>query len=265
MAIQFKGLLGAFGHGASVSSYDYTTTLTTIETDEVGILVSVSDNTSVIDDFSNNEQASVTDSAGNTWTKQKEWTHTPTGVAGDGVTVGVWTTQATSQLLVGSTITLTFNSARTDKCCVGAVFTLSAGGVFGVSASPIATTTTGTTGYGTATHSGLANLERIWFRALAKEANATTALTPTAGYTSIGGGRSQNYAQAVMARGEFLISTDTGESSNPTLAVTGDTVGLFFPFKETVINPVRDVPKASLAVTRYAPTLALRINLPGEA
>ena len=233
MAIQSKGILARLGSGVSSLSFPLTTTTTTIEVDEIGVLVFSSDNTSLTDG-DNGEVASVTDPREHL-DEVGEFTHSPTGVAGDGVTVAV-DHAATAQLLVGSPSPSRSRRARRQGC-VGYVFTFAPGGTLAVSTAPIATTAVNSFGFGPATFSGLALLNRLWFRAGAKEVNSTSLLGPTPNFTWIGGGRSQNATQAVIVRGEFYINTSTGETSDPTGAGSGDSAALFFPFKEVVLSP----------------------------
>lgn len=41
----------------------------------------------------------------------------------------------------------------------------------------------------------------------------------------------------VAASGEFRLNTSTGETSNPTLAITGDTAGIFVAIDEVMARP----------------------------
>jgi hypothetical protein len=58
---------------------------------------------------------------------------------------------------------------------------------------------------------------------LGKKVNSVTGITPTSGWTAFTGQRSQNGASARIVRGEFIIDTSTGATSDPTMAVSGDT------------------------------------------
>jgi len=69
-------------------------------------------------------------------------------------------------------------------------------------------------------------------RFMGKEANTITALTPTSGWTAIPNTRSSNVAAARAVYGEFIIQDSTGQTSNPTLAVSGDTAGVFVSITE---------------------------------
>jgi hypothetical protein len=109
---------------------------------------------------------------------------------------------------------------------------------YGIRLDPDATTnpvTNGTdaaNGFGSAAFSGLPSQERLYYRGLGKEANSTTDITVSTSFTAATLTRSRNNASAVLLRAEFRINTSTGETSNPTLAVTGDTAAVFVALEE---------------------------------
>jgi len=71
----------------------------------------------------------------------------------------------------------------------------------------------------------------------AKEANATTVLTPSTNFIVAGINRSRNNTLAIMVRGEYRINTSTGETSNPTCAVSGDNAMYFVAlFEDTYLG-----------------------------
>jgi hypothetical protein len=225
--------IAARGTGASsTSSTSFTMSPSaTVAVDRYLILVVSTDNTTTADGASS-DHTSVSDTGGNPWFKFSEYTNTVGGAAADGVTVSVWGVKVATQLTTGSTITITLGTARTDKCCSLYEFSVGTGLRLKQSATYVGNTTDGTTGFGSAAFSGLASLERLYFRALAKEANSTTNLTASASFTAISAARSRNNAAAVLVRGEFRINTSTGETSNPTLSVSGDTSGIFLALEE---------------------------------
>lgn len=231
MAIASKGSMGVGASSTSNASYAMTTATTILAVGNIGILTSISDN-STTTDGDNSEVTSVTDSVGNIWTKLGEYTNSPGGVAGDGVTCSVWMTKCTVQLATGGTITINFNGNRTDKCCSCWAYTIGTGKVL-VPAAPLVTSeVNAANGFGSSAFSSLVSLSRLYFRGLGKEVNSTTDITVSASFTAITLTRSRNNASAVIVRGEFRINTSTGETSNPTLAVSGDTAGLFFALDE---------------------------------
>src|SRR5688500_2378022 len=118
--------VGNLGTGAS-STNGSTLTMTTaaaLEAGNVGILVVSADNTSPIDG-DNGEVTGVSDPGG-AWSKLGEFTNS-NAVAGAGVTCSVWMRRPASTLASGSTVTVTFDSNRTDKCCTAWEFSAAAG------------------------------------------------------------------------------------------------------------------------------------------
>jgi hypothetical protein len=109
--------VGNLGTAVTPKSSGTTQVVTAVATAEVGQLVVVSavwDNTDTTD--GETTRLTLTDSAGNTWTKVKEYTQSA-GVAADGVTVAQWYSVITSQIDSGSdTFTVTSDTARTAKC-----------------------------------------------------------------------------------------------------------------------------------------------------
>jgi hypothetical protein len=102
----------------------------------------------------------------------------------------------------------------------------------------------------------LASAARLYFRGLGKEANSATSMTPSTSFTQITGTRSRNNADAIMLRGEFRINTSTGETSNPTLAVSGDNAGIFMALVEA--DPDTTAPTvSSKTVSANGTTLTL--------
>jgi hypothetical protein len=247
MTIASGGTLGTGANSTSNSSYTFNTATNTLAAGNFGILISVSDNTGT-SDGDNNEHTTVTGATG-TWTQLGEYTNAE-GSAGAGVTTSVWLFEATGTVNTGTTITLNFASNRTDKCCAFWKFTKAAGHEIikdsQPASNPITSEVSATNGFGSSAFSALTSKPRLYLRGVGKEANSTTALTVSGSFVDITGTRSRNNAAAVLVRGEFRINTSTGETSNPTLAVSGDTAGLFLALLE---NPV------AVAVTAGAITL----------
>jgi len=234
MTIAAVGTLGNVGHFTSSSSFTLTTATNSLASGDFGILVVVSDNRSTTDGASN-DHTSVSGGTGN-WTKLGEYTNTVGGAAADGVCVSAWLFEATGSLAIGSVITMNLSGNATDKTACFHKFTKAAGkGLIRELASPVYNTQDASNGFGSATISGLASQSRLYFRALGKEANTSTNVTPTTGFSSVTGQRSQNATTAVICRGEYRINTSTGETSNPTLAVAGDAAGLFTTLKEAFV------------------------------
>lgn len=233
MAIASVGGLGLGANSTSNASYTFNTTTNALAAGDFALLVSVSDNTATVDG-DNNEHTSVSGGTG-AWTKLGEYGNISSGAAA-GVVVSVWLFQATGTVSIGTTITLNFSDARVDKCCSFWKYTKAANANIYRDSSPptnpITSEVNGATGFGSSAFSGLSSAARLYFRGLGKEANTTSGLGVSAGFNQINTTRSRNNANAVCVWAEMRINTSTGETSNPSLAVTGDTAGLFFALVE---------------------------------
>lgn len=229
MAIASGGTLGTGVSATSSTTFTLTTATNTLAAGDYAILVVTSDNTATADGAST-DHTSVSGGTG-TWTKLGEYTNTVGGAAADGVTTSLWRFEATGAVATGTVITITLGTARVDKVASFWKFTVAAGKVLQLdtepATNPIGNGVDASNGFGSVAFSGLTSKARLYFRGLGKEANSTTAITVSASFTAITGNRSRNNASAILLRGEFRINTSTGETSNPTLAVTGDTAGLF--------------------------------------
>jgi hypothetical protein len=177
----------------------------------------------------------ITDSAGNQWSKGAEFTNGQGG-AQSGTTCGVWSCNLSAALAIGSTITLTFsNNTSRDASAAALEYFTKASGTYGVREG-----TPGTLAADGAAAGSLdvttANIACLRIRAVASESSTATALTKTAAFTAV-------LSQAVTAsgatatnqgiRGEYLISTGTGQASNPTAgAGSVDHASVYVAFKE---------------------------------
>lgn len=250
MAIASVGTLGTGANSTSNSSYTFNTATNSLASGDFGILVNVTDNTSTVDG-DNNEHTSVSGGTG-TWTKLGEYTNA-NGAAAAGVTTSVWLFQASGTVSTGTTITLNYSANRTDKTASFWKFTKASGTVIVLDTAPgtnpITSQVDASNGFGSSAFSGLPSAARLYFRGLGKEANSTTQITVSSSFTAITLQRSRNSASAVLVRGEFRINTSTGVTSNPTLAVSGDTAGLFFSLVETTPPPVTAGVDESTTVT----------------
>jgi hypothetical protein len=228
MAIASGGTLGTGVSATSSTTFTLTTATNTLAAGDYAILVVTSDNTATADGAST-DHTSVSGGTG-TWTKLGEYTN-GNGAAAAGVTTSLWRFEATGAVATGTVITITLGTARVDKVASFWKFTVAAGKVLELdtepATNPIGNGVDASNGFGSVAFSGLTSKARLYFRGLGKEANSTTAITVSASFTAITGNRSRNNASAILLRGEFRINTSTGETSNPTLAVTGDTAGLF--------------------------------------
>ncbi len=233
MAIANIGQLGNTANAASSSSVTHTTATNNLADGDFAILFVVTDNLSS-SDGDNNEHTSVTGGTG-TWTKVDEYTNS-NGAADAGVTVSKWLFHSTGANNTGTVFTINFSAAIVRKAITMHGFSKAAGTTIILATepgtNPITSAVDASNDFGSSSFSGLPNAERLYFRALGKEANSVTDITPSAGFTVTGRTRSDNNALAVFTRGEWRINTSTGETSNPTLAVSGDTAGLFSAFVE---------------------------------
>jgi hypothetical protein len=235
MAIASVGTLGTGASSTSNSTLAFNTATNALAAGDFAILTIVSDNTSTGADGDASEITGVSGGTG-TWTKLGEHGNN-NGAAGTGVVTAVWLFEASGTVAIGTTITVTFANNRTDKCCSFWKYTKAAGTTIVKetgTTNPITSAVDASNGFGSSAFSGLASSSRLYFRGLGKEANSTTDITVSGSFTAITLTRSRNNASAVLLRGEFRINTSTGETSNPTLAVSGDTAGLFLALEESL-------------------------------
>ena len=228
MAIASGGTLGTGVSSTSSTTFTLTTATNTLASGNFAVLTVTTDNTATADGASTDHTA-VSGGTGN-WSKLGEYTN-GNGAAAAGVTTSLWLFEATGTVSTGTVITITLGTARVDKVASFWKFTVAAGKILELdtepATNPIGNGVDASNGFGSVAFSGLTSLSRLYFRGLGKEANTTTAITVSSSFTAITGNRSRNNASAITLRGEFRINTSTGETSNPTLAVSGDTAGLF--------------------------------------
>jgi hypothetical protein len=230
------GNLGSDQSAVSSSSYTFTTTSFAINYGQVGILISAADNINGSDSTSLNEHNGVTGGTG-VWRKLGEYVNGSPGAA-NGSAVSVWSFTASGTNPIGTVFTLSFSSAVVEKASTMWLFNVTSGSTLTLDPSPatnpITSEVNAAADFGSSSFSGLAVKQRVWFRGLAKELNSATAITPSAGYTITGRTRSSNTANAIIVRGEWLIDSSTGSTSNPALAGAGDSAGLFLALIESI-------------------------------
>jgi hypothetical protein len=233
VAFASVGTGGTGVSSTSTSSFTLTTVTNTINAanNRFAILTIVSDNTSTVDG-DNGEVTSVTGGNG-TWTKLGEYTNS-NGAAAAGVTNSLWMFTPSGTNGTGTVFTINYGSARVDKCASLWVFSKASGQSVRIDTETTVQTSgvDASTNFGSVSFAGLTSQARLYFRGAGKEANTTTANTVSSGFTNITANRSRNNASAVIVRGEFRINTSTGETSNPTLAVSGDTACVFVALEE---------------------------------
>jgi hypothetical protein len=251
------GQLGNTAHAASASSVTHTTATTNMVAGDCGVLFVVTDNIAAVDG-NNNEHTSVTGGTG-VWTKVSEYTNSNAG-AGNGVTISLWIFNSTGTNSIGTVFTINFSGAIVEKALTMHGYSKATGTLLVASAepgtNPITSQVDAANDFGSSAFAGLASASRLYFRAMGKEANSVTDITPSTNFTVTGRTRSQNAASAVFSRGEYRINTSTGETSNPTLAVSGDTAGLFAAFVESTsgtdadtLDPVTSTSSSTMGIT----------------
>ena len=253
MAIASVGTLGNAVDAVSASSFTWTTTTNALSTSgDLAILGITTDNLTTTDGATN-DHTSVTGGTG-TWTKLGEYTNGE-GSAGAGVTQSLWLFQSTGTNAIGTVFTMNLSGSVVDKAAQGWKFTVAAGNSLQNGSAVQSNATDASNGYGSVAFSGLSSLSRLWIRGLGKEANTTTNITVSTSFTRFTSMvRSRNNAAAVCNHGEFRINTSTGETSNPTLAVSGDTAAVFAALEE--YTPGGATHAATGALTGQGSTIA---------
>jgi hypothetical protein len=203
---------------SSSSSWSPTTSAQ-LDSGNAGVLVIAVDNNDT-SDGNTNLCSSVTDAAGNTWVKAREFTNSQ-GTVDIGATVCIFYTKASANLSSGGQITITLAAAKTAKAVAGWEFTMGSANTLSVEDG--AGLANDSADAGSMTLSGLANREHLFIRAVGIESSITsytastnyTACTHSSSTTS-GGGSATNMG----ARCEFRILSGTGDSSNPTTSAS---------------------------------------------
>jgi hypothetical protein len=232
MAITVVGSLGTSGSGVNNTTITLIANAAVLAGDWIVINVA-SNNTSTVDG-DNSEVSGVTDTRGNPWTKLGEWTNA-NGAAGSGVTTSLWMTQVSVDIPASEmTITVTYSSARPNKAISAHAFRSDLfAGPYRFQNAITPDDTDSSNNFGSVSQLGVTpEVQVIYFRGLGKQANTTTQLTPTSGWTAIANIQSSGIAAARCAYGEFIIQDSTGQTSDPALAVSGNTAGVFVAIAE---------------------------------
>lgn len=239
MALASGGTIGTGIHSTSASSFTFKTVTNALAAGDFALLAVVTDNIQTTTGNSTNHTGVTGTNL--SATKLGEYTNGQSAAAA-GVTTSLWLLEATGTVAIGTTITMNLSGAVVDKTASAWKFTKGTGMrvrlVPAFSPNPIMSAVNAANGFGSSAFSGGASASRLYFRALGKEANSTTGLTVSSGFTQITAQRSRNNTLAVLVRGEFRINTSTGETSNPTMAVAGDTAGVFAALEEYDPRPV---------------------------
>lgn len=230
--------VGTIGSNSSVAADQSSLAITTTAVAEVDRLVTVHialDNNQTTDG-DEGAVSSVTDSAGNTYSKGGEFCN-GNGLAQAGATISEWYSVITTQLASGGAITANFtNNTSRDSVAMSAwKFTKGAGTTVSVEATNSVADDAASSV--SALDATTANIECLRLRGVASETNAANGFIATASWTAFTQKLANNAGgplASIFLHGEFRIFTGTGASSAPTytpLAV--DHASVYVALKET--------------------------------
>jgi hypothetical protein len=210
---------------------------------------------------------SFTDTASNTWTKVGEYTNA-NGAAGSGATVAAFYCRLTNAITSGF-VTASFSAAVVGRGIVVHRYTP------GSTTSTFAIEGLTTLGVdatqnepGSMTISGLSSTNRLFVRAVAGEGFDTLTVTPTSGYTAFSGTSNGFGYSGMSVNGEFISSTATSQTSNPTFATANqapDWASMFFAIREDMTAPLTSATVTALRGTVGALVVAGRANDIGDS
>ena len=183
-------------------------------------------------------ELSIGGTAGNDWVTLGTYSHQ----GGDNAHVKVFLCNVQNAITTADQITVDFGTSIADVCAAIWEYSVGAGKILAPAADPVETQVTSANGFGAASFSGLPSQQRLYFRSGAKRANSTATITATSGFTThaLNLRSRNNNASAIILRSEHRINTSAGETSNPTLSVSGNTASLFVALDEV------DPPEASI-------------------
>lgn len=234
---------------ASSSSWAPTTS-TTLEAGNLGIISLAFDNAAT-SDGNTSLVSSITDPAGNTWTRAREFTNSE-GTAGAGVTVSLWYSKITTQLDLGSALTITLSSAVTAKAIKGTEFTMGTGSISIDGAGDLANDLSDV---GALSVSGSSSIEHLCVRAVGAE-SATTTWTSTGTWFKINATASSgSTADTNIATGwEYkILSSSSSGTSDPTW-YTADFASVLVCFINAAISPPATATPTATATITPTPT-----------
>jgi hypothetical protein len=227
MAITLRGELGTNTTTGAASLAITTAGTSALIGDWITVEVS-KDNVATTD--TDTTEASVTDSAGNTYSRLKEHCN-GNGSATAGVVNGIYAAPVTAALAAGGTITVTFS----DSSVGAARATCWTSNGSGITSAGTAQAEVDDSGVGSLAITGLSSRQRLWLRstaAIASQANSeysavSSGFTAWAAVASGGGG-----SRGIV--GEYIIATATGQTSAPTLdGGAADTASVMVCLEET--------------------------------
>lgn len=221
MTFAFKGAGGSVGSATNnQSSLSLTTATTAGAIDDLAVIIVAVDNNQTTDG-DEGAVSSIT-VGGQTFTKLVEFTNGQ-GAASGGATVHIAMLVLTSAIAIGSTVTISFTNATSRDASAASLsyFTRDASKNVQLAATPTtlandAATTPGSLNCTTP------NIACLRIRATATEWGTTTNWTKTSAFTaalaSNGDGTASSSGMSI--RGEYLISTSTGQASAPTITLS---------------------------------------------
>lgn len=226
MAITSIGLRGSNSFSTGNNTSLAVTTGTAISAGRIVLVVVTSRTAGLV--------TGMTDSVGgNTWSMLSDYLNTTNG----NIRTSIWMCRLTNALLSTSTITASWSTNESDGCMYAWEFSVGAGNTLQQASTAVGNEVNGANDFGSVSFSSLTNKEYLFFRGLGKQCNTTTAITVTTSYTTHGLTlRSRNNANAAIIRGEHRILTATGSTSNPTLAVSGNSAGIFLALEEVAFS-----------------------------
>ncbi len=178
---------------------------------------------------------SVSDSAGNTYTRAVEFENTNAAAAA-GANSSIFFSKVSTQLASAGTITFTSDAAVTAKAASCWEFSIVSTNV--VSVAGKATLANDGADPGAITISGLASQEYLWVSVVAHEGPNTDAFTQQAGYTSLdaNGTTGAGAATNMSVRGGFRIFTGTTDTVDVTYTAVDHAQG-YVALKEAAAPP----------------------------
>lgn len=196
----------------------------------------------------NSQVSSLTDALGNTWYRIGRFSNATNGNAH----VELWVCRVATALESTTVMTAALESAVNDATIHSREYTVGTGKTLDVVAALVTSEVNAANGFGSSSFSSLPSAERLYLRVAAKRANTTNTITATTNYNSWGiNTRSRNAANdAIIGRAEERIVTSTGETSNPTLAVSGNTAGIFAALVEVDVLAAGTASTSSVTATR---------------
>ncbi|RJQ37767.1 hypothetical protein C4552_00010 [Candidatus Parcubacteria bacterium] len=245
------GSVGSLGTNFSTSAGTSLGIVTSAQLDagNIGLMIIGFDNTGTTD-ADHSEVESVTDTAGNTYTKLREFTN-GNGSAGAGATVSVWFTKASANLPATGTATITFANTITSKAATFWEFTVAAGNTIQVAtggATDLAEDADANPG--AMTLSGLTSKEYLFVRATAIEAR-NNEMPATANYTefTLATADTSNANTSMHADGEFRILTATGDTSDPgDIGASRDHAHVYLALEEVAAGGGEEAPGTVIKV-----------------